>query len=89
MKTLLCEFANSAIRTNSCFKGKHKALCVRRGYKRSIIAIGHKLLEVIFYILRDKVVYRDTEIDYEKEMVNKNASRWIKALQRYGHLALP
>ncbi len=33
------------------FKSKFQALVVRRGYKRAIIAIGHKMLRTLFFML--------------------------------------
>jgi hypothetical protein len=53
---------------------------IRRGFKKSIVAIAHKILRVIFAILRDKEVYKDKIIDYEALMVKKNKARWIRAL---------
>ena len=44
VRRLLCEFAHAASRTKSAFKSKFEALIVRRGHKRSIVALAHKLL---------------------------------------------
>lgn len=82
----MCEFSNSAIKTEAQFKSRYKALVIRRGHKRSIIATGHKILEVIYHILKNKVPYKDPGVDYEKLMVEKNAPRWLQALARYGYL---
>lgn len=86
MKSLLCQFANSAIKTNSQFKGKFNSLTIRRGRKRAIMAIGHKLLEVIFCLLTTKMPYLDPNIDYVSLTVEKNAPRWIKTLSNYGYI---
>ena len=86
MKAILCEFANSAIKTNSQFKGKYESLVIRRGHKRSIVAIGHKLLEVIFIIIKTKLPYKDPTIDNEKMTVDRNSARWIKSLEKFGYL---
>jgi transposase len=82
----LCEIANSAVKTNSQFKGLYKGLVIRRGHKRAIIAVGHKILEIIFTIIKRKEPYRDSTVDYEALTVMKNAPRWIKALQKFGYL---
>jgi len=57
---------------------------VRRGYKRAIIAIGHKILRTIFFMLHRREHYRDSAIDYEALFVQRNAPRWIKALTKFG-----
>ena len=57
---------------------------VCRGYKRAIVATAHKLLRVLYVVLRDARPYRDPEADYEALMVRRNAPRWIRMLHRYG-----
>ena len=46
---------------------------VRRGYKRAIVATAHKLLRVVYVVLRDARPYHDPEADYEELMVRRNA----------------
>ena len=65
-------------------RGYHKALMVRRGYKRAIVATAHKLLRVLYVVLRDARPYQNPEADYEELMVRRNAPRWIRMLHRYG-----
>ena len=87
LRTVLVECAHGAARTRGCqFQGYHKALMVRRGYKRAIVATAHKLLRVIYVVLRDERPYHDPEADYEALMVNRNAPRWIRMLRRHGFL---
>jgi hypothetical protein len=86
VKTLLCEISNSACKTRSQFKGRYKGLVIRRGHKRTIIAIGHKILEVVFIVLSRKQPYKDPDVDYEALAVNRNAPRWIKTLKKYGYM---
>lgn len=89
VRRLLCEFAHAARRTPSAFKSKFDGLVVRRGHKRSIIAIAHKLLRTVFYMLSRQQPYRDTAVDYQALSVKRNAPRWIKALTQYGLLPPP
>jgi transposase len=86
VRRLLCEFAHAASRTTSGFKSKFQSLVVRRGYKRAIIAIGHKILRTIFFMLKRRVHYRDSAINYEALMVQRNAPRWIQALTKFGFI---
>lgn len=87
VRRLLCEFAHAASRTESMFKSKFQSLLVRRGYKRSIIAIGHKILRTIFFMLKRREHYRDCAVDYEALSVKRNAPRWIKALTKFGFIS--
>jgi transposase len=84
VRRLLCEFAHAASRTRSVFKSKFQSLVVRRGYKRAIVAIGHKILRTVFFMLKRHEHYRDSATDYEALSVQRNAPRWIKALIKFG-----
>jgi transposase len=87
VRRLLCEFAHAASHTRSAFQAKFHALVIRKGYKRSIVALGHKLLRTIFFILKRHQPYRDSATDYEALSVRRNAPRWIKALTKFGFLS--
>ena len=80
LRKVLVECAHGAARTDHC-QGYHKALQVRCG--RAIVATAHKLLRVIYSVLRDRKPYRDPETDYEAMMVKRNAPRWIRMLKMY------
>ena len=86
VRRLLCEFAHAASRTQSVFKSKFQSLLVRRGYKRAIVALGHKILRTIFFMLTRREPYRDSATDYEALAVRRNAPRWIKALTKFGFI---
>lgn len=85
VRRILCEAAQAASRTNSQFRGKYQSLVIRRGKKRAIVAVGHKLLRVVFALLRDKKPYRDGSVDYEAIMLMRNAPRWIRMLENAGY----
>ena len=86
VRRLLCEFAHAASRTKSAFQSKFKALIVRRGHKRAIVALAHKILRTIFFMVKRREHYRDSATDYEALSVQRNAPRWIKALTRFGFI---
>ncbi len=86
VRRLLCEFAQAARRTKSAFQSKFQSLIVRRGYKRAIVALAHQMLRTIFFMLKRGEYYRDSATNYEQISVQRNASRWIKALTRFGFI---
>lgn len=86
VRRLLCEFAHAASRTKSVFHLKFQALLERRGYKHSIVAITHKILRTIYFMLSRGEHYRDSATDYEAISVQRNASRWIKKLREFGFI---
>jgi transposase len=85
VRYLLCEAANAARRTKSAFRAKYESLVIRRGYKKTIIALAHKLIRTIYILLERRKPYRDSAFDYEAASVAKNAPRWIRALKKYGY----
>jgi len=85
IRSILCECANAARRTKSVFAEKYRSLVIRRGHKKTIVALAHKLIRTIFFVLTRRQPYRDSGFDYEAANVAKNAPRWIKALKRFGY----
>jgi hypothetical protein len=55
---------------------------VRRGRKRAIFALPHKLLKTVFVLIDRGDYYRDAGVDYEAMSVERNAPRWIKMLRK-------
>jgi transposase len=86
VRRVLCEAAHAARRTSCMLRDKFQTLAIRRGRKRAIIALSHKILKIIFVILKRKEPYRDNTVNYEELMVKRNAPRWISALLRYNML---
>ena len=85
LRAILTECALGAARTHHCqFKGYHKALTIRRGYKRATVATAHKMLRIAYQMLRTGRPYHDPETDYEALMVKRNAPRWIRMLEQHG-----
>jgi transposase len=87
VRRLLCEFAQAAARTRSALKAKFEALAIRKGHKKSVVALAHKMLRIIYAMLASGVHYQDQAVDYEALSVARNAPRWIKMLRKHGFLA--
>jgi transposase len=75
VRTVLCEIAWATTRTTSQFKSKFQDLVIRRGTQRAIIASAHKVLKTVFVLLSRHVPYRDSTVDYQALMVQRNAPR--------------
>ena len=87
LRAALVECAHGAARTKGCqFEAHHRALAARRGYKRAIVAGAHKMLRIIYVVLKNGRPYYDHTADYEALMVKRNAPRWIRMLRRYGYV---
>jgi transposase len=89
VRRLLCEFAQAGARSRCAFKDKFKALSVRKGHKRSIVALAHKMLRTIYALLSKRTHYVDKTVDYEALMVARNAPRWLQMLTKHGFVPMP
>lgn len=68
-------FAQAAAQSRCALKDKFAALSIRKGHKKSIVALAHKMLRIIFAILKSNRPYRDRAVDYEALSVQRNALR--------------
>jgi hypothetical protein len=59
---------------------------VRRGRKRAIFALAHKILKIVFILIQRGDYYRDATVDYEAINVARNAPRWLRMLKKYGFI---
>jgi transposase len=89
VRRLLCEFAQAAARTRCALKAKFESLNVRKGHKKSIIALAHKMLRTIYAMLARGTHYQDRSVDYEALTVARNAPRWMKMLRKHGFMHTP
>ena len=85
----LCECANAARMTKSTLSSKYRSLMVRKSHKKTIVAIAHKMLRLIFLILSRQQPYLDQHIDYAAMSAKQNAPRWIKQLKIIGRWPEP
>ena len=62
LRTFLVQMAWAAARTkNTYLSSKYKSLVGRRGKKRAVIAVGHKILIAAYFIMKNKVGYNELE----------------------------
>ena len=65
LKTIMIEVAWAAIKKkDSYFKDKYYRLKARRGAKRAIVAIAHRILLGIYHVIKDGADFRDLGGDY-------------------------
>ena len=89
IRSILCECANAARMTRSTLAAKYRSLMVRKSHKKSIIAVAHKMIRLIYLMLSRRQPYIDQAIDYAAMSAKKNAPRWIKQLKSIGRWPSP
>lgn len=87
LRTTLTECAWAASRKKGCYlKAKYHSLVGRRGKKRALIAVGHKILVMSYEILKRKVPYRELGGDYlDKRKKDKITKSYINRLSALGY----
>lgn len=85
LRRTLIQAATCAARTrNTYLSAQFKRIAARRGAKRAAVAVGHTILTIIYYLIRDGVEYHELGQEYldrinEEQTVN-NAVKRLKAL---------
>ena len=87
LKTALVEAATAAARTKGTYlRDKFYRLKARRGYKRAIVAVAHKILVAIYHMLSNRVCYNDLGDLYLDKLNQHHLTRnLIHRLERLGY----
>ena len=56
-----------------------------RGHKKAVVAVGHQILEIAYYVMRDGTTYQELGADYcERRHTDRTARRHVRQLQALG-----
>jgi len=80
LKTIMIEVAWAAIKKKgSYFKDKYYRLKARRGAKKAIVAIAHRVLLGVYHVIKDGAEFRDLGEDY---LTLRNKEKKVLYLQK-------
>ncbi len=84
---MLVQIAWAATRTKGTYlRAKYDSLVGRRGKKRALIAVGHKILCSIYHILKNKEPYKELGATFLEEKKIKNKLKSInQQLEKLGY----
>jgi len=87
LRQALVEAAHGAMRTKECFLSvQGRRLVMRRGKKKAIIAVGHSILVIVYYILTRREPYKELGANYLEERERKAVERrLVGRLERLGY----
>lgn len=87
LKTALVEAANAAARAKGTYlRDKFYRLKARRGYKRAVVAIAHKILVSIYHMFSQNVSYNDLGDLYLDKLNTHHVTRnLVRRLERLGY----
>jgi transposase len=84
LKACLTEAAWAASRTKKTYlKARYHRLAARRGKKRALVAVGHKILIMAYHIIKEQSTYQELGADYfdrlnEQAIIRRLTSRLEK-----------
>jgi transposase len=87
LKTMLTEFAWVASKTKDTYlRSKYHSLVGRRGKKKALVALGHKILIMCYHILKYRRPYKELGVDYlDRKRKDKITRSYIKRLNHLGY----
>jgi transposase len=86
LRRTLIQSALAATRKRDCaLQTRYHRVKRQRGHKRAIVAVGHQILEIAYYVMRDGVTYHELGADYfDRRHHERAVRRHIKQLEALG-----
>lgn len=87
LRRALCQSAWAAARKqDSQLAALFRRIRARRGEQKSVMAVAHELLTIIFHIVRDGTAYRELGADhYDRQNKSRVTRKLVDRLQRLGY----
>ena len=86
LRAVLVQAALAATRKNgSALQAQYHGIKRHRGHKKAVVAVGHQILQIAYYIMRDEVPYHELGADYfERRHGERAVRRHIRQLEALG-----
>jgi len=87
LRRVLCQSAWAASHTKDCFLASfYRRVRSRKGHQKAIMAVAHRLLVIVFHLLKGGETYRELGEDFHaRKNAEKAAMRHVAGLQRLGY----
>lgn len=91
LKEVLIEIAWSAMKKKgSYYKDKYYALKARRGAKKAIVAIAHRILKALYFIIKHGAAYKELGGEYlEERRLKRKMSFLVRQAKALGYELTP
>jgi transposase len=86
LRAALIQSALGASHTNgTALQARYHRVKRHRGPKKAVVAVGHQILEIAFYIMRDGVTYDELGADYfDRRHRDRTVRRHVRQLEALG-----
>ena len=65
-------------------KRKYESLVGRRGKKKALVAVGHKIIIAAYHVIKDKVPYKEPELHNSSKRRRKQVRNYLNRLKELG-----
>ena len=70
----------------TALQARYHRLKRHRGHKKAVVAVGHQILEIAYYIMRDGVTYNELGADYfDRRHAERAVRRHVRQLEALGY----
>jgi transposase len=85
LRRTLIQSALAATRKRDCaLQTRYYRVKRQRGHKKAVVAVGHQILEIAYYVMRDGVTYQELGADYfvrrDRERTKRRSIQQLEAL---------
>jgi transposase len=86
LRRTLIQAGLGAMRKNgSALQARYHRVKRHRGHKKAVVAVGHQILEIAYYIMRDGVSYDELGADYfDRRHADRAVRRHVRQLEALG-----
>jgi transposase len=86
LRRTLIQAALGAMRKNgSALQARYHRVKRHRGHKKAVVAVGHQILEIAYYVIRDGVSYDELGADYfNRRHAERAVRRHVRQLEALG-----
>lgn len=87
LRGTLIQAGLGAMRTKgSALQARYYRVKRHRGHKKAVVAVGHQILEIAYYIMRDGVTYEELGADYfDRRHAERATRRHVRQLESLGY----
>ena len=84
-RTLIQAALGAMRKKRSALQARYHRVKRHRGHKKAVVAVGHQILEIAYYVMRDGVSYDELGADYcDRRHAERAVRRHVKQLEALG-----
>jgi len=84
-RTLIQTALAATRKRDSALQSRYHRVKRQRGHKKAVVAVGHQILEIAYYVMRDRVTYQELGAEYfDRRHHERAVCQHVKQLEAMG-----